>query len=46
MVRRSQNRREFLRVSAASSLLLPLADPSGRALGGIRSRRTSGPGSP
>jgi predicted dehydrogenase len=31
MVRRSQNRREFLRVSAASSLLLPLA-PTGRTL--------------
>ena len=32
MVRRSQNRREFLRVSAASSLLLPLANPSGRTM--------------
>src|SRR5438309_8392111 len=32
MVKRTQNRREFLRVSAASPLLLPLVMPTGRTM--------------
>src|SRR5438309_8085058 len=32
MVKRTQNRREFLRVSAASPLLLPFVMPAGRTM--------------